>query len=302
MKHSLTNLTRLRYCALLLFFAIPAISVEAQTAQRSLQLARIPNAKPRNIIFILTDDHRYDALGFLKGQSFIETPNLDALARNGVHLKNAFVTTALCSPSRASILTGLYAHQHRVVDNNNPVSNELIFFSQYLQKAGYETAMIGKWHMGGEIDDPQPGFDYWVSFKGQGTYLPSANGLNVNGKHVPQKGYITDELTDYALDWLKDRKSGSPFMLYLSHKAVHSEFVPADRHKDRYKSKPFLAPMTMDPSSHLGSPMWLQNQRNSFHGVDFPYHGDLNIQEYYKRYAETLLAVDDSLGRVIGFL
>ncbi|HEY6401806.1 MAG TPA: sulfatase-like hydrolase/transferase, partial [Blastocatellia bacterium] len=94
--------------------------VQARRAQGALQLASIPNVKPRNVIFILTDDHRYDALGFLKAQSFIETPHLDALARNGVYLKNAFVTTALCSPSRASILTGLYAHQHRVVDNNNP--------------------------------------------------------------------------------------------------------------------------------------------------------------------------------------
>ncbi len=91
-------------------------------------------------------------------------------------------------------------------------------------------------------------------------------------------------------------------MLYLSHKAVHSEFVPADRHKDRYKSKPFVAPKTMDPANHAGSPMWLRNQRNSFHGVDFPYHRGLNIEEYYKRYAETLLAVDDSIGRVMDFL
>jgi N-acetylglucosamine-6-sulfatase len=161
-------------CVFLVYFALQAVTVQAQSAQRSLQLARIPNAKPRNIIFILTDDHRYDALGFLKGQSFIETPHLDALARNGVHLKNAFVTTALCSPSRASILTGLYAHQHRVVDNNNPVSGDLLFFSQYLQKAGYETAFIGKWHMGGEKDDPQRGFNHWVSFKGQGSYLPTS--------------------------------------------------------------------------------------------------------------------------------
>src|SRR6187399_3216434 len=77
--------------------------------------------RPRNIIFMLTDDHRYDAMGFLKGQSFLETPHMDAMARNGVHAPNAFVTTALCSPSRASILTGQYAHKHRVVDNSNPI-------------------------------------------------------------------------------------------------------------------------------------------------------------------------------------
>ena len=110
----------------------------------------------------------------------------------------------------------------------------------------------------------------------------------------------TDRL---CTDWLKGRQSGKPFMLYLSHKAVHSEFVPADRHKERYKSKPLTATKTMDPANHIGSPMWLRNQRNSFHpGVDFPYHGNLNIEQYYKRYAETLLAVDESIGRVMEFL
>jgi N-acetylglucosamine-6-sulfatase len=274
----------------------------ARPSTASLQLPRQPGAKPRNVIFILVDDHRYDAMGFLQGQAFLETPNLDAMARNGAHLRNAFVTTALCSPSRASILTGLYAHQHRVVDNNNPVSRDLTFFSQYLQRAGYDTAFVGKWHMGGEIDDPQRGFDHWVSFKGQGTYLPSRNGLNVNGKRVEQKGYITDELTDYALEWLDGRKSAKPFMLYLSHKAVHSEFIPAERHKGRYKDKQFVAPGTMDPANHRNAPMWTRNQRNSWHGVDFPYHSDLDIAEYYKRYAETLLAVDDSVGRLMDWL
>lgn len=271
-------------------------------AQSSLRLPKLSNAKPRNIIFILTDDHRYDAMGFLQGQKFLSTPNMDLLARNGVHVPNAFVTTALCSPSRASILTGLYAHRHRVVDNNNPIAKGTIFYSQYLQRAGYDTAFIGKWHMGGEGDEPQPGFDYWVSFRGQGTYWPSADGLNVNGKKVPQKGYITDELTDYALDWLKARKDSKPFMLYLSHKAVHSEFMPAERHKNKFANETFVPPKTMNPANLNGAPMWTQNQRNSWHGVDFPYHSALNIEEYYKRYAETLLGVDDSIGRVLQFL
>jgi N-acetylglucosamine-6-sulfatase len=292
-----------RLLLLLCIFVVQPVLAQTRTAPgRNLQLPRIANAKPRNIVFILTDDHRYDALGFLKSQAFIGTPNLDAMARGGVYMKNAFVTTALCSPSRASILTGLYAHQHRVVDNNNPVPSNLVFVSEYLQKAGYETAFVGKWHMGGEIDDPQRGFDHWVSFKGQGTYLPSRNGLNVNGKRVPQKGYITDELTDYAIEWLNGRKGNRPFMLYLSHKGVHADFVPAERHKDKAKNLPFVPPPTMDPAKIKDAPMWVRNQRNSWHGVDFPYHSDLDIEDYYKRYAETLRGVDDSVGRVMAWL
>ena len=107
---------------------------------------------PRNVIFILTDDHRYDAMGFLKGQKFLETPHLDSLARDGVHCKNALVTTALCSPSRASILTGKYAHQHKIVDNNTPIPPGTRFFPELLQNAGYSTAFFGKWHMGNPGD------------------------------------------------------------------------------------------------------------------------------------------------------
>src|SRR3989337_3458149 len=107
---------------------------------------------------------------------------MDSIARNGVHLPNAYVTTALCSPSRASILTGQYAHRHRVVDNSNAVPPGTIFFPQYLQQAGYDTAFIGKWHMGGASDAPQAGFDRWVSFRGQGTDLPRQNRAHIDRK------------------------------------------------------------------------------------------------------------------------
>ena len=277
-----------------------AVSAGSGTA---VQPPRPAGTQPRNVIFILVDDLRFDMLG-VQGHPWMETPHLDALARGGVQVRNAFVTTALCSPSRASILTGQYAHRHRVVDNNNPVPPGTTFFPQLLQKAGYDTAFVGKWHMGGESDGPQPGFDRWVSFRGQGTYLPGKNGLNVDGRRVPQRGYITDELTDYAVEWLKERRRDRPFFLYLSHKAVHADFVPADRHKGRYARKPFTPPKTMadTPDNYAGKPMWVKNQRNSWHGVDFPYHSDLDIAEYYRRYAETLLAVDDSVGRVVDLL
>ncbi len=258
------------------------------------------SSKRRNVIFILIDDQRYDAMGFLKGQEWLETPNMDRMAREGLHFKNAFVTTALCSPSRASVLTGVYAHKHRIVDNNTPIPKGTTFFPSYLQKAGYKTGFFGKWHMVADSDAPQPGFTNWVSFRGQGTYLPGRLTLNVDGKSVPQKGYITDELTDYALDWLRSLPKEQPYFLYLSHKAVHAEFTPAERHKGKYKDAKFVFPKTMAATGEYAQhrPMWVQNQRNSWHGVEYPYHSDLDIADYYKQYAETLMAVDESLGRV----
>lgn len=271
------------------------------TRTRDLTLPKRPGVKPRNIIVILTDDHRYDAMGFMGTQDFIQTPALDRLAREGAHFRNAFVTTALCSPSRATIFTGLYAHQHRVVDNNHPIAPGLVFFPEYLQAAGYETAFIGKWHMGLEGDDPQPGFDRWISFKGQGDYWPNADGLNVDGRRIEQPGYLTDVLNDFALEWLESRTRERPFMLFLAHKAVHAEFYPAPRHLGRYAGATFRYPPTMQAGVE-GRPMWVENQRNSWHGVDFAYHARLDVGEYYKRYMETFLSVDEGIERILHHL
>ncbi len=270
-------------------------------------------AKPKNVIYILTDDQRYDELGFMN--PVINTPNMDRLAKEGVHFKNAFVTTALCSPSRASILTGQYMHNHGVVDNNKPPREGTIFFPQYLQKAGYKTALVGKWHMGEKasgqrrLDDPQPGFDHWVSFAGQGHYYPvvrngRTNKININGVLVNQKGYITDELTDYAIDWLDSLNSEQPFFLYLSHKAVHANFAPAKRHVNQYAGKTIPVPLSQADTeeNYNGKPMWVKNQRNSWHGVDFPYHSSLDVQAYKMQYHRALSAVDESLGRVLAWL
>lgn len=266
-------------------------------------VARRSGVQPRNVVFILTDDHRYDAMQFM-GHPFLETPHLDSLAANGAHLKNAFVTTSLCSPSRASILTGLYTHKHRVIDNNRLVPPGTIFFPQYLQRSGYATAFVGKWHMGGHHDDPRPGFDHWVSFRGQGNYLPPSPRytLNVNGQRVPQKGYITDELTDYAVNWLETQKGDKPFFLYLSHKAVHANFTPAERHAGRYADVKLNLPRGEEITAANNAPRWVRDQRNSWHGIDFSYHSDRGLDFLYRRYCESLLAVDDSVGRVLAQL
>jgi N-acetylglucosamine-6-sulfatase len=286
-------------CVILFSHSLPA--EKAAPVPAAVVPEPIPEARPRNVVFILSDDHRYDAMSFM-GHQFARTPAMDRMAAEGAHLANAFVTTSLCSPSRASILTGLYTFRHRVIDNNRLVPEGTIFFPQYLQKAGYATAYIGKWHMGGDTDAPRPGFDHWVSFRGQGQYLPTGNTLNVDGKNVPQKGYITEELTDYAIDWLKKQEPGGrPFFMYLSHKAVHANFTPARKDTGRLSEIPWERPETFNPTEEMrkNQPRWLRDQRNSWHGVDFPYHSELDVEKYYKAYCETLIGVDDSIARVM---
>lgn len=266
----------------------------------------IANAKPRNVVFILSDDHRYDAMSFL-GHQFAETPVMDSMAKNGVYLPNALVTTSLCSPSRASILTGLYTFRHRVIDNQRRVPRGTLFFPQYLQQAGYRTGFVGKWHMGAASDEARPGFDYWVSFRGQGNYYPPGPNytLNVNGKRVPQKGYITTELTSYALEFLDQQKdSDRPFFLYLSHKAVHGPFTPEPKYLGRFSKKAYRPPVgTEKPKDNRANlPRWRLDQRNSWHGMDFPLHTDVKMEDYYRPYCESLCSVDDSIGQVLAKL
>jgi arylsulfatase A-like enzyme len=276
----------------------------AAAAASPVPQTRTTEAHPRNIVFILVDDLRFDGMGFLQPE--VKTPNIDRLARGGTYFPNTLVTSSLCSPSRATILTGRTTRNHRVVDNNNSSEEGLVFFPSYLQRAGYQTAFLGKWHMGQSSDAPRPGFDKWVSFLGQGEYFPRPGlNLNVDGQRVPQKGYITDELTDYAMDWLqKGRDPRKPFFLYLSHKAVHSDPLPAPRHAHQYDTTTFRIPASAanTPENYRGKPMWVYNQRNTWHGIDFFYHKDLKMTDYLKDYYATLSAVDDSVGRLLAYL
>src|SRR3989337_2869669 len=165
------------------------------------------HAQQKNIIFIIADDHRYDAMGFMKKIPWLETPGLDRLASEGMHIRNAYVSTALCSPSRASGLTRMAAHSHTVVDNTAPEPEDIVYFPQLLQKAGYQTAFFGKWHMGNEADHPRKGFHHWEGLRGQGEYYNPS--LNINGKRTEFKDstYIADLITDHAVDWMKKQKT-----------------------------------------------------------------------------------------------
>lgn len=302
---------------------LPIASCNKKSSKKRLTFEEIEGAKPRNVIFILTDDHRFDFMGFTGKVPWLQTPNLDRMAKEGAYFPNTFVTTALSSPSRASILTGLYSHTHTIVDNHAPAPGNLVYFPEYLQQQGYQTAFFGKWHMGDEDDRPQPGFHHWESFQGQGVYYNPT--LNINGKRVdyPDSSYITDLLTEHAINWLKNnREKDKPFFLYLSHKAVHADFAPAKRHLGKYEKETIIYPPSFNTSkpqvrgknlsgapylidTYYGegrTPDWQKMQRESWHGVDYMYHGKMNFETFYKRYCETLLAVDESVGAVLKYL
>lgn len=258
--------------------------------------ALLARNRPRNLVFILADDHRYDVMS-CAGHPFVQTPGLDRLARGGVRFTNAFVTTSLCSPSRASILTGQYVHAHGVTDNVSPLPPGLVTFPQVLQSAGYRTALIGKWHMGGETDAPRPGFDRWASFRGQGVYNDPV--LNIDGERRQVKGYVTDILTEEALRFIGENAS-RPFLLYLGHKAVHADFYPAPRHRNLYAKAaiPHPASMANTEENYRGKPDWVRRQRNSWHGVDGMYNHRIGFDDFYRDYCRTLAALDESVGRV----
>jgi arylsulfatase A-like enzyme len=300
------------------------LSLAMQTQGANIAVKKIHGVKPRNVIFILSDDHRYDYMGFLKTIPWLKTPTMDKMANEGAYIQNAFVTTSLSSPSRASILTGLFSHEHTVVDNQANTPDNLTFFPQYLQKAGYKTAFFGKWHMGNSDDMPQKGFNHWESFKGQGMYYNVT--LNVNGKQVnyPENEYITDLLTDHAMNFIRDNKD-KPFMVYLSHKAVHDNFSASAKYKGIYKNEEMVYPPSFNTPNYGQSttpsldaegkpligrdwygknrmPDWVKNQRESWHGVDYAYHGRSKFETECKNYCETITSLDESMGRLFDFL
>ena len=167
---------------------------------------------------MVVDDLRWDDFG-AAGHAFVETPNIDRLAREGARFLNAFTVTPLCSPARGALLTGLYPHTNGIIDNTErgEISHELMTFPRQLQGAAYNTAFVGKWHMGND-DSPRPGFDYWVSMRGQGAVLDPT--ITENGVRETIEGHVTEIFTNRAVGFLEQERT-DPFLLYVAYKALH---------------------------------------------------------------------------------
>lgn len=197
------------------------------------------DAKRPNIVFIFTDDHAYQAIGAY-GSKLVETPNIDRLATTGVRFDRCLVTNSICGPARAVILTGKYSHLNGFYNNTNGrFDGSQTTFPKLLQKAGYQTAMIGKWHL---VSDPT-GFDYWEVLPGQGRYYNPP--MFRMGKRVMHEGYTTDIVTDLSLDWLKQRDPDKPFLLMCQHKAPHREWSPNLKYLGHDGDRQYPEPATL---------------------------------------------------------
>ncbi|AQT67575.1 Arylsulfatase [Anaerohalosphaera lusitana] len=268
-----------------------------------------PKRKP-NIVFIMTDDHASHALSCY-GSKINKTPNLDRIAEEGMRFDNCFCTNSICAPSRAVILTGKYSHINGKIDNTPvPFDGSQQTFPKLLRKAGYQTAMIGKWHLRSE----PTGFDYWNVLPGQGAYH---NPVMIEmGERKKYDGYVTDIITDKAIDWIEQRNNDQPFCLLYQHKAPHRNWQPDEKHADMYKDRKIPLPETFNDDYATRSDAAREQEMTIEKHLRVPYDTkvkppeELSGQELkewkYQRYMEDYLAcvasVDDNVGRFLDYL
>lgn len=257
-----------------------------------------------NVLVILTDDQRWDALGVVQREQgdralfpWFQTPHLDRLAAEGARFANVFVTTSLCSPSRASFLSGRFARQHQVLNNFTEYPNDLPGYPTRLHAAGYETAYIGKWHMGEDNDAQRPGFDFWMSHRGQGNYFD--NEFNINGTRKRLLGYYTTIVTGHAVAWIKQPHT-TPWLLIVGHKAPHGGPIqPEPRFEHALDAYPIRKPANYDNFRATdGKPAWLEESLPTWHGHAGPLYGLKEYDRFVRAYLATLLSVDESVGRI----
>lgn len=265
-----------------------------------------------NIIFIMSDDHAAHAISCYDSK-INKTPNIDRIAEEGMRLDNCFCTNSICAPSRAAILTGRYNHLNGVKTLGDNFDSGQQTVQKIMQEDGYQTALIGKWHLGhGGIHDPT-GFDYWNVLPGQGDYHDPK--MFEMGEEKDYKGYVTDIITDLSLEWLKDRNKDEPFMLMCHHKAPHRPWDPDEKHAHMYDNVDIPEPATFNDD--------YSNRSNAAKEATMRIDRDLNerdlkgsppeglsdqeqkswkYQRYIKDYLRVIASVDDNIGRMLDYL
>jgi len=265
-----------------------------------------------NILFIMTDDHASHAMSCY-GSRINETPNLDRIAEGGMRFNNCFCTNSICTPSRATILTGTYNHINGVTTLATPIDGRQTTFPKLLQAEGYQTAIVGKWHLGhGGIHDPT-GFDYWNVLPGQGLYHDPE--MIEMGERKTFPGYATDIITDFSLDWLEKRDKERPFMLMCHHKAPHRPWEPDEKHAHMYEDIDIPEPETFnDDYSNRASAAAAAEMRidRDLKPTDLKYpvpegltpqeEKQWKYQRYIKDYLRCVASVDDNVGRLLDYL
>ena len=270
-----------------------------------------PSRRP-NILFIMSDDHASHAISAY-GSRINQTPNIDRIAKEGIRFNNCFCTNSICTPSRATILTGTYNHVNNVTTLSSKLDGRLTTFPKLLQAEGYQTAIVGKWHLGHGGHANPTGFDYWNILPGQGLYHDPEM-IDMGEKKV-YPGYVTDIITDLSLDWLKERDPEQPFMLMTHHKAPHRPWDPDEKLMHLYQNTDIPEPETFhDDYSNRASAAKEAKMRVDRDMTDrdlkYPVPEGLTAaeekqwkyQRYIKDYLRCVASIDNNVGRMLDYL
>lgn len=269
------------------------------------------NQRP-NILFIMSDDHASHAMSCY-GSKINQTPNIDRIANEGMLFNNCFCTNSICSPSRAAILTGKYNHLNGVKSINDHFDGKQMTFPKLLQSEGYQTAIIGKWHLGHGGDADPTGFDHWSVVPGQGEYH---NPVFIEmGERKQYPGYVTDLTTDFSIDWLSNRDKDRPFMLKCHHKAPHRPWDPAEKYAQLYEDIDIPEPDTFyddyENRSQAAVEARMRIERDMVEsdlkgsppeGLTALEQKKWKYQRYIKDYLRCIASIDENVGRLLDYL
>src|SRR4051794_1633470 len=277
----------------------------------TLGSAALYGAGPRrqpNILYIMSDDHAAHAISAY-GSRINRTPNIDRIASGGMKLNNCFCTNSICTPSRAAILTGQYSHKNGVYTLNDALDGSRDNVAKQLKKAGYQTAMVGKWH----LKNNPTGFDYWNILPGQGVYY-DPEFITEDGKKT-HKGYCTDLIADFSLEWLKKRDKSKPFFLMCHHKAPHRPWDPAPKYAHLFDGQSIPEPDNLfdhyeGKARSVANVQMKVGENNTKRDLKVDKPAGLSgdglrkwaYQYYIKDYLRCVQSVDDNVGRVLDYL